>query len=106
MSKAYIVAAEDIQYVQRYFYVWVPANVSEEEVMRALDMASCYAADFDDTLDVEDGIYGYDAFYPIALEKEYWELSGLERFIGYIEEYRGWSVVAYTPPKVDFEFTW
>ena len=30
MSKAYIVAAEDMEFVKRYFYVWVPANISEE----------------------------------------------------------------------------
>lgn len=106
MSKAYIVAAEDMEFVKRYFYVWVPANISEETVMKSLDVASWYAADFDDCLSVEDGIVAYDAFYPIALEKEYWERSGIERFIGYIEEYCGWSVVAYTPPKVDFEFCW
>lgn len=85
------------------YKLYVPNDIKDEELKKALDMASNYASADADILDEEDANY-----YKLD---EHWEkvyqawgnCNGIDRFFGYLNVVYGWE---YKDLTYDYEFEW
>lgn len=85
------------------FKLYIPDNVKQSTIDKALDMASHYACVYDDEIDEEYAEdYGLDEHWKKFM-KRYNSCNGIERFFGYLELVYGWK---YEDITYDYEFEW
>jgi len=90
-----------------YWNVYVPADVLEETVKAAFEMAAlyayCYDDDFEEYTDRE-GIKEYDKYFP-QMKEEYSGCNGMNKFNGYLYMAYGWNAVV-SVQEEDFSYVW
>ena len=83
--------------------LFIPNDTSDEEINKALDMASNYAIASCDILDEEEAEdYGLDEHWK-EVYKLWKDCNGIERFFGYLDVVYGWKSEELT---YNYEFEW
>lgn len=107
--REYIIKVSEEEVGTEFIKVSVPQQETKDETFANFEKAKkyIYFGYFERDLDENDGIEEYDEYYSKAVENGFSFMTGLERFLSYLEDFCGYitSEILYDF-EIESDFLW